>query len=270
MHALLLTLALVAAPDPDAGLVVEFEDWTGATLAFTRAALPPGRWYSLMRPLSGERRTQALKLAVREARRYPRGYLRAIGLKTFGLFSACGAKVNDGFHEWSEELGGYAYLGMWDHRTAAMAAYYDEDSLVRTFHHEVFHHVDATRDGVTSDRAHFADSRERLAAALSGKSPGAPLALSPEDREGFEAASAGRPATLVGPVSPYAQKAAIEDRAETARWLMMHLPQALLQIARDPKSPEAQRLLFTLDAYRRAAPRAGADRAWFVAAARRQ
>lgn len=263
-------LLLAAAPAPAdeaAELIAAFEAHTGVHLVFERKGLPvptrrEGAWYSILKPIEGARKVEALGLLTREMKVYPRGYLAAIGLKTFGLFAGCGGRVNDGFHAWSEELGGYAYLGMWDHRDAAIAAYYDQDGLVRTFHHEIFHHVDATRAGKTDDRRYFAESKARLAAALSGKQPFAALQIAPEDLAALEAI-AGKSAPLLDRVSQYSTKDPIEDRAENARFLMMHLPVALLQMAREPQLAGSQRLLFTLAAYR-AAHESAPDAKWLV------
>jgi hypothetical protein len=78
------------------------------------------------------------------------------------------------------------------------------------------------------------------------------------------AARAGDP--LDGAVGDYAAKAAGEDQAETARWMMSDLATALWQAAEHPALAGSPRVLHVLAAYT-AAGRAGAcgpDAAWLT------
>jgi hypothetical protein len=259
---LLLLGSATARADEAAELQAQFEDHTGIPLVFEKKALPPGPWYRVLVPLEPERKVEALKLVVREMKRYPRHYLKSVGLTVFGLFAGCGAKTNDGFHEWSESMKAYAYLGMWDDKNAALAAYYDEDKLVRTFHHEIFHHVDATRHGVPDLKKVYPLAKARLAAALSGKAPFPALPLTP-DEEAELVKRAGDAPPLADQVSAYSKKSLAEDRAETARYVLMHLPAALLQASRSPRLPGSQRILEVLWGYE-ASLDPGPSARWFI------
>lgn len=266
--ALVLLLVLMGTPqtasaEPLADLQARFQRWSGARLLFSRAALPPGSYHDRMPELSPARRLRAARILVREVKKYPRGYLGRMGFQAFGAFRACVSLTGDGFRPFERELGGYRYYGIWNGRTAAAGAYYTDGQLPLTFHHEIFHHVDATRDGKTAD-LHFKSDDRRFARAVAGREPYPAPAITARTLAALRRRSSG--SVLEAAVSDYSEKAAGEDQAETARYLMSHLPDALIQIAERPGLPGSQRILHVLDAYTRAA-RDGPTIAWLVRAA---
>ena len=264
--ATLLAAAPAAAQSLEA-VTSEFEAVSGARLLFTRAELGRERWYTIMMELPPQARAKAAAIALREVKRYPPGYLKAIGLRRVGLFAGLAAKTNDGFHEWRRELGGFAYLGMWNHRDGLVAAAYSEEQLVRTLHHEIFHHVDSTRDGRMDDARHAPQSSAAFAAALQGRRPYAAISLGEEELAALRERATGEP--LVDAASRYCSKSPREDRAETARWVMAHLPEALLQAATRPELKGSQRILHVLRAFELSA-KGAPDLGWLRAQAMEQ
>ena len=240
-----------------------FADQTGAHLVFARADLPRGAWYDRMPELPAARRVAAARILVAEARKYPRGWLGAIGLHQVGVFDALVSTRDDGYHVYDRRRGGYLYYGMWNGAGALAAAYYTDGQLPLTFHHEAFHHVDGTRAGVTGGGAFGADDA-RFGAAVAGTRRYPALAIAPADLRALERAAGGE--VLRGAVGDYAGKAPGEDQAETARWLMSHLAAGLVQAATRPELPGSQRILHVLAGYRAAgpAPGDGPDAAWLV------
>ena len=261
--ALLFALAAArsASATPLDDAVAAFEARTGARIVFEREALPPGAWYDRMPELSERRQLRAAKILLAEASKYPNGYLGAIGLDTVGVFSACVSDTGDGFRAYDADRRGYVYFGLWNGQDAIAAAYYNDTQLPLTFHHEVFHAVDAARDGVANRDAHFASDDARFARAVAGEAPYAAADLSAADLDALEALAEGT--VLRDAVGSYAAKSAGEDQAETARHFMTTLPDALLQMAREPELPGSQRLLHLMTQYRAAVPR-GPGVAWFV------
>jgi S1-C subfamily serine protease len=65
-------------------------------------------------------------------------------------------------------------------------------------------------------------------------------------------------------VSSYASKHVGEDQAETARWLLTHLPDALLQVATKPHLPGSQRLLHVMAELHDAPAAGGPGIEWWV------
>ncbi len=264
---LLVSLSLLApAPRADAVdldgeldvLTAAFTARTGARLVFTSADLPAGSWYDVMNELEPARRVQAARLAIVEAHKYPAGYLGALGLRTVGVFDGLASRTTDGFRPWSDALGGYRYFGKWNGDDAIVAAYYQDAQLPLTLHHEIFHHVDATVAGQVGDMSSSDD--DRFARAIAGEAPYPAASISANDLAALARRATG--VTLGDSVSPYAAKSAGEDQAETARHLLRHLPDALLQIASRPELPGSQRLLHVLDQYADATPDGPGLRWW--------
>lgn len=241
-------------------LVDAFAARTGARLVFTRDEVPADAGFDVMLELDAARRRDAARIALAEAGKYPRGYLGAMGLRTIGLYHGLASRTGDGFRPWVVRLGGYRYFGQWDGDDTIVAAYYSDQQLPLTLHHEVFHHVDATVDGVQL-ASNTAEDDVRFAAAVAGEQryPAAVIAA------GDLAALAGRSGGVVldDAVSAYAAKGPGEDQAETARHLMSHLPDALIQIAAHPELAGSQRLLHVLEQYTRSTVD-GPDVAWLV------
>jgi S1-C subfamily serine protease len=254
----------------------EFQAYSGARLVFTREALPPGTYHDIMPALPEARVSQAALIALREVKKYPRGYLGRIGLEAVGVFAGCASRGGDGYREWDPKLGGYRYYGIWSGRAVA-AAYYTDEQLPLTLHHEVFHHVDASGTGKGPSREVFAADDARFQDAVEGRQPYTALRLAAGDLQALK--KMGRGWVLREAVSDYAAKNPGEDQAETARYLMSALPDALVQMAQQPSLAGSQRLLHVLDEYRASiAPGAsahshppvggvGPDAAWFVAVA---
>lgn len=273
MHRLgtaLVVVALVAAtfvlaaervpPATVDSLATDFERYSGAKLVFTREALPPGTYHDILLPLAEERRLNAATIALREIQKYPPRFLERIGLEAIGVFEACASREGDGFRPYDKALGGYRYFGIWNGASGVAAAYYTDEQLPLTIHHEVFHHVDGTR-GTFDPAKHFAGDDAAFTAALAGTHCYPPLVLTALDREALRKAS--RNQTLEAAVSDYASKNPGEDQAETARYLLSHLPDALLQAAERPELPGSQRILHVLGEYA-AAVDGGPAPAWFI------
>ena len=264
LHVVLLSLCSAtasAAPLDDTLAAIERE--SGLRLVFDRASLPPGSWFEVLAPLEPEKRLGVARVVLAEARRYPRRFLGDMGLRVVGVFAGAATKNDDGFHPWVAALGGYRYYGMWNRTNAIVAAAYSHAQLRLTFNHEVFHHVDATRLGVTSyERFRGDDARYEAALGLRDLYPAA--AIAPQDLAALKKMATGE--ALEGAVSRYASKEPSEDEAETARWLMSHLPDALVQVATQPRLAGSQRLLHVLGRLREATAN-GPDVSWFVGVA---
>lgn len=257
------TTSAHAAPLDDAARA--FAARTGARLVFDRADLPAGDWYDQLPTLSAQHQLRAARLLLDEAAKYPRGYLGAIGVRTIGVFAACVSNDNDGFHSWDDTFGGYLcgylYYGVWNGKDAIAAAYYSDGQLPLTFHHEVFHAVDAARDGAADRDANFASDDARFTAAVRGERRYPAARIAAPDLERLAAVGRGR--VLEGAVAHYATKNAGEDQAETARWMMTNLADALVQVARRPELAGSQRMLHLLGEYRGAAAD-GPGLGWFI------
>ncbi|MBK7827421.1 serine protease [Nannocystis sp.] len=241
-------------------LVDAFAARTGARLVFTREEVPADAGFDVMPLLDAARRLDAARIALAEATKYPRGYLGALGLRTIGLYQGLASKTGDGFRPWAPRLGGYRYFGQWDGDHTIVAAYYNDPQLPLTLHHEVFHGVDATVDGVQL-ASNAAEDDARFAAAVAGEQRYPAAAIAAEDLAALAGRSGG--VVLDDAVSDYAAKGPGEDQAETARHLMSHLPDALIQIATQPELAGSQRLLHVLDQYARSTVD-GPDVAWLV------
>ena len=245
--------------------VAEFERWSGAKLVFTKAGLPSGHWYDRMPQLDSAGKRDAARIALREVQRLPQGYLAAVGLKSLGIFEACISNSGDGFRPYNKQLKGYVYFGVYQKRALA-AAYYNDTQLPLTLHHEIYHHIDSTIGGKTAHGVYFPLDDARFAAAVSLKKPYPALKLSASQLGALKKAAQGH--VLRNAVGSYSTKSPGEDQAETARYMMSHLPDALLQAATQPKLPGSQRILHVLEGYRQAAAAGkGPGAAWFVGAA---
>jgi S1-C subfamily serine protease len=244
-------------------LQTDFTEHSGARLVFDASDLPPGQYFDKMPSLSADRRVAAARIMVREAHKLPQGYLRAVGLKAVGVFAACVSSDGDGFRPYDPSLKGYRYYGIWNGKDGVAAAYYSNEQLPLTFHHEVFHHVDGTLRGRTDgSRLHRDD---RFAAVLAGNAPYPAPRLSTDELAALRRQSGG--SVLEEAVSDYARKSKGEDKAETARYLMSHLPDALVQMATRPQLPGSQRMLHVLSKYEQAPAEGGPGIAWFVGVA---
>jgi hypothetical protein len=241
-------------------LQASFADYSGARLVFDAADLPEGRYHDIMLPLPEGRRIAAARIAVREVQKLPPGYLGAIGLKAVGLFAVCASRDGDGFRPYDASIKGYRYYGIWNGHDAIAAAFYTEGQLPLTFHHEVFHHVDATDHGRTDAARLYRDAR--FSDMLAGKNAYPAAWLDDNDLAALRRLDAG--GVLEGAVSDYARKNVGEDKAETARYLMSHLPGALSQVATRPQMPGSQRLLHVLHKYAEAPAENGPGMDWFV------
>jgi len=234
--------------------------YTGTHVVFDSADLPNGKYYDIMTTLSAERKLKAAQLTLREFHKYPKGYLGKIGIKAIGIFNACASKRNDGYHRYDETLKGYRYFGVWNGNNGIAAAYYTDDQLPLTLHHEIFHHVDATRNGVTDYDVYFKHD-ERFKEIQEGKKVYDAARLTRDERASLNKVAVGH--ALESVVGDYCKKSSSEDKAETARWLMSHLPDALLQIHSRPELAGSQRLLHVLHRYEHAL-KDGPGVSWFV------
>ncbi|MGH7173444.1 MAG: hypothetical protein ACRELG_24440 [Gemmataceae bacterium] len=240
-----------------------FLDYSGSRLVFAVKDLPEGSYHDRMPSLNEEGRLRAARIAVREIRKLPPRYLLKMGLKAVGIFAACVSNQGDGFRSYEEQLKGYRYFGIYNGKNALAAAYYSDVQLPATLHHEIFHHVDATRRGETKFTVNFVRD-ERFLAALSGEKRYPALRFVEAELTTLRKLSKGR--VLERAVSSYAEKSVGEDKAETARYLMTTLPDALVQMALRPELPGSQRMLHVLHKYTQAIPD-GPGAAWFVSVA---
>ena len=241
-----------------ARLVREFEEYSGTRLVFDRGELPPGEYHDIMVTLPDARKAKAAEICLQEAQKYPPGYLGRSGLKTLGVFAACASKRGDGFRRYDAKLGGYRYYGAWNQADACVAAYYYDHQLRLTFHHEIFHHLDAAcarRSG--TDR----DVDRRYREALAGKAPYPSPSIRPADLVALKRLSQGE--ILEDSVSDYAEKTIGEDQAETSRYFLTTLADGLVQIVERPDLPGSQRILACLEKYRLAV-KDGPGVDWFV------
>jgi hypothetical protein len=240
-----------------------FAQYCGARLVFTVKDLPDGTYHDMMPSLDEKGQLRAGRVALREVRKLPPRYLEKMGLKAVGIFAACVSNQGDGFRPYEEQLKGYRYFGIFNGKNAVVAAYYTDGQLPLTLHHEIFHHVDATLHGETKHTANFVKD-ERFQTALSGEEPYRALRIAAVDLAALKKLRAGH--VLEKSVSKYAEKSVGEDKAETARYFMTALPDALVQMADRPELAGSQRLLHVLHKYRQAIPNGpGVD--WFVSVA---
>jgi hypothetical protein len=240
-----------------------FRDYSGSRLVFAAKDLPEGTYHDRMPPLTEDGQLRAARIALHEIRKLPPRYLEKMGLKAIGIFAACVSNQGDGFRAYDEPLKGYRYFGIYNGKNALAAAYYSDAQLPATLHHEIFHHVDATQRGETKFTVNFVRD-ERFQAALSGAERYQALRLAVADLTALRKLSKGQ--VLERAVSSYAEKSVGEDKAETARYLMTTLPDALVQMATRPELPGSQRLLHVLQKYRQAIPE-GPGMSWFVSVA---
>ncbi len=244
-----------------ASLQRQFRDYAGVSLVFTRSGLPTSSYYDSMHTLATRRRVVAARIALREVKKYPRGALGKMGLRSIGIFDALVSKKGDGFRPFNRAYRGYLYYGLWNGSNAIVAAYYTKGQLPLTLHHEIFHHIDATRKGKTSYGRNFSSDDARFARAIAGRERYPAPALDPADLRALQRKASGH--QLQTAVSNYARKAAGEDQAETARYLMANLPDALVQVAERSKLAGSQRLLHVIAQYQRATGDA-VDFGWLV------
>ncbi|HWG43132.1 MAG TPA: hypothetical protein VN688_10130 [Gemmataceae bacterium] len=240
-----------------------FADYSGSRLVFAVKDLPEGAYHDLMPPLDEKSQLRAARIALVEIRKLPPRYLKKMGLKAVGIFAACISNQGDGFRPYDEQLKGYRYFGIYNGKNALAAAYYSDAQLPTTLHHEIFHHVDATLRGETKYTVNFVRD-ERFKVALSGEEPYRALGISNADLAALK--KRGKGFVLEKSVSKYAEKSVGEDKAETARYLMTALPDALVQMATRPELAGSQRMLHVLHKYQQAiADGPGVD--WFVSVA---
>ena len=106
-----------------------------------------------------------------------------------GVFRACVTKEGDGFRAYDAALGGYRYYGLWNQKDAVACAAYSDAQLRLTFHHEVFHHVDATRRGRTN--ASLLTQDAAFTRVQEGRTVYPALTIAPTDFEALLRKSAG-------------------------------------------------------------------------------
>jgi hypothetical protein len=249
--------------DSLAQLEKAFADYCGARLVFAAKDLPEGTYHDSMPSLNDAGRMRAAQIALRELRKFPPRYLDKMGLKAIGVFAACVSHQGDGFRPYDEQLRGYRYFGIYNGKNALAAAYYSDVQLPTTLHHEVFHHVDATLRGETKYTVNFVRD-ERFEAALSGAQRYPALRFVEADLTALR--KLGKGYVLEKSVSTYAEKSVGEDKAETARYLMATLPDALVQMATRPELSGSQRMLHVLHKYAQAIPD-GPGVEWFLSVA---
>jgi hypothetical protein len=240
-----------------------FSDYSGSYLIFAAKDMPEGVYHDRMLSLNDDGRLRAARIALREIRKLPPRYLEKMGLKAVGIFASCVSNQGDGFRPYDEQLKGYRYFGIYNGKNALAAAYYSDTQLPATLHHEIFHHVDATLHGQTRFTVNFVRD-ERFQAAVSGAERYAALHLVEADLAALRKIGKGH--VLENAVSSYADKSMGEDKAETARYLMTTLPDALVQMATRSELAGSQRMLHVLYKYGQAISE-GPETAWFVSVA---
>ncbi|MDP7250786.1 MAG: serine protease [Planctomycetota bacterium] len=242
-------------------LVSDFEKHSGAELVFNRSQLPAGSYHDVMPEMSKERKIKAAKILNKEVRKYPSRYFKKIGLKAIGFFEACVSKKGDGFRPYNRLLKGYRYYGIWNGKDALAGAYYTDGQLPLTFHHEVFHHIDATRLGTTNYARNFKTDDPRFKEAVTGRRPYKSPEISDADLRALKARREGY--LLRKAVSDYAAKHPGEDQAETARHFMTTLSDSLVQVVQNPRLEGSQRILHIMGEMEQAIAD-GPDADWFV------
>ncbi len=264
---LIVSVSLVSGQEPAKESLPQLEkaftDYSGSRLIFATKEMPEGSYHDRMPSLDDEGRLRAARIALREIRKLPPRYLEKLGLRAIGIFAACISNQGDGFRPYDDKLKGYRFFGIYNGKNALAAAYYSDTQLPTTLHHEIFHHVDATLHGQTRFTINFVRD-ERFQAALSGAERYPALRLVEADLAALRKLSRGH--MLESAVSSYAEKSVGEDKAETARYLMTTLPDALVQMATRPELAGSQRMLHVLSKYEQAIPE-GPDAAWFVSIA---
>lgn len=260
---LILVRSLALAEDSIPQLERAFHDYSGSRLVFAAKDLPEGAYHDHMPPLNEAGRLRAARIALHEIRKLPPRYLEKMGLKAVGIFAACVSNQGDGFRPYDESLKGYRFFGIYNGKNALAAAYYSDAQLPSTLHHEIFHHVDATLQGQTRYTVNFVRD-ERFQAVVSGEEHYPALRLVAADLAALRKISKGQ--VLEKAVSGYAEKSVGEDKAETARYLMTALPDALVQMATRPELAGSQRMLHVLHKYQQAIADGPTD-AWFVSVA---
>jgi hypothetical protein len=229
-------------------------------LVFEREDLPPGRYHDIMPVLSSAYRWKAAAILIGEAKKYPPQFLGRVGLKAIGVFDACAGEQSDARHVLDPELGGYRYYGIWNRSNACAIAYYTGRQLCLTFHHEIFHHIDAMCNKATGSYDNPEVDR-RYQVAIAGESRYSSPVIQPADLAALKHAGQGE--VLEEAVSKYAAKNLREDHAETARYFMSHMADALSQIVERPELPGSQRILYCLGRYHEVL-KDGPDIDWFV------
>jgi hypothetical protein len=272
---LLVSLALFLS-EPVANLVEEtaevayfelygsIEYWTESNLLVSRKDLPSGLAYDTTVELTRAEQMPALRVLAEVVRQYPQGVFATINLRRMGLFGPCGDARGDGFRPWVEKLNGYRYFGR---RTSdgILVCRYSDSQMIHTFHHEVFHQVEAqVLEGNT--RRRIEEDDQRFERAISSLEPYPPLRFDDNAMALLREASTG--VILEDAVSVYAQKSPSEDKAETAFWFQTHLADALLQAALRPELPGSQRILHILQLYQRASVELTLD--WWLSVIRDQ
>ena len=250
-------------PESLAQLQKAFHDHSGARLVFAAKELPEGTYHDVMPSLDEPGQLRAARIALREIRKLPPSYLEKMGLKAVGIFAACVSHQGDGFRSYDESLGGYRFFGIYNGKDALAAAFYSDAQLPTTLHHEIFHHVDATVRGETKHTRNFTRD-DRFQAAVLGEDRYLALRIAEADLAALKRRCEGR--LLEKSVSKYAEKSVGEDKAETARYFMTALPDALVQMATRPELAGSQRLLHVLHKYQHAASD-GPGVEWFLSVA---
>jgi S1-C subfamily serine protease len=239
-------------------LTSEFERYSGAKLVFEAKQLPPGQYHDSMPSLTAENQLAAARIAVDEIHKLPRGFLARIGMKGVGVFKACVSKTGDGFRPYDEKLKGYRYYGIWNGNNGLAAAYYTDEQLPLTLHHEIFHNVD--RACSKEDEEPFTRD-ERWQEVIEGTNRYPALKISSSDLVALRKIC--QEVLLEDAVSDYAKKSIGEDKAETARHFQSHLADSLVQMTLRSELPGSQRLLHVLMKYEKASG-GKANVRWFV------
>lgn len=258
------SIATITTPTQDqqiASLQKQFKDHSGAALVFVERELAPGKYYDKLPTLEKALQIKAAEIAVREVKKYPPGLLKELDLKTFGIFAACISLDNDGFHAFDNRFGGYRWYGLYNMEHGVVGAFYTEAQLPLTIHHEIFHVVDNNLRGVRDFPKHYEGDDAAFSQALRGERPYAALEVSAADLQALKQRARG--VALEGAVSAYSQKEAGEDQAETWRWVMTNLPDALVQCVERPRLPGSQRILHVISEFSRSR-RTPIELSWLV------
>lgn len=226
-----------------------FKGHTGIDLVFDVKELSKGKTYDklpefdLNDPQELDQRIKASEILLKEALKYPKGFLAKLDLQTFGVFKACVSLENDGFHAYDARYGGFLYYGLYNFEHGIVGAYYTDAQLPLTFHHEIFHAMDVHRKGKKAE-AHYEDDNTDFLRAYRGEAAYAALDISAKEISALQ--SKARGTVLQEAVSAYAAKSPDEDQADTWRHLLTNLPDCLLQAAQRPELPGSQRIIHVL------------------------
>lgn len=230
-------------------LQAQIEAQSGAKVVYSIKELPEDDYFGLIGKLTEAKRLQGLSILAKEVAKYPKGYLKSVGVGYIGLVGECKITKKQGFFpDGGEE--GERYDGLWANNQTILLCLNDPADLAGTWHHEVFHAVDSTKKGDVDSDKHMETDNAAFKQAVALKKPYPAIKLS--ESELAELKKLTKRKVLRNRVSEYAASSEDEDQAETALYIFQHLPDSLIQMATQPNIGGTQRMLHVLAEYEQA------------------